>query len=49
MSKLPRKKQDKKIGSKGKTVEDVLDCTKKCTGFPYGCLDCSEEPVWRKK
>ena len=46
---MPRKKQIKKIGGKTKTIQDVLDCTKKCTGFPYGCLDCSEEPIWRKK
>ena len=48
MRRMSPRKQDKKIGSKIKTINDVLDCTKKCTGFPYGCLDCSEEPIWRK-
>ena len=40
-------KQIKKTRSKIKTIKDVLDCTTKCTGFPYSCLDCSEEPIWR--
>ena len=49
MRQLSKRKQDKKIGSKVRTVKEVLDCTRKCTGFPYSCLDCSEEPIWKKK
>lgn len=46
---MPKMLSDKRVKKvKSKTIKDVLDCTKKCTGFPYSCLDCSEEPIWRK-
>jgi hypothetical protein len=46
MRKLPSKKQDKKIGSKVKSIEEVLDCTKHCPHFPYGCMGCTEQEIY---
>jgi hypothetical protein len=43
-----REKFSKK-GKRPKTLDDVLDCEHKCTGFPYDCLDCSEEPVFKNE
>jgi hypothetical protein len=45
---MPTKEKRKKPVKKVRTVEDVLDCTQKCTGFPYSCLDCSKEPIWKE-
>ena len=44
MTVIKKLKRQKKV----RTIEDVLGCTKKCTGFPYGCLDCSKELIWKK-
>lgn len=49
MFKLPSDKQTKKIRKKAKTIDDILDCTKGCTHFPYGCFGCTEQEIYGKK
>ena len=48
MRKLLSNKQVKKVGNKVKNIEDVLDCTKCCPHFPYGCLGCTEQETYGK-
>jgi len=44
---MSSKGKRKRVAKKVRTIDDVLDCTRKCTGFPYSCLDCSETPIYK--
>jgi hypothetical protein len=49
LSTMSAREKFSKKGKRPKTLDDVLDCEHKCTGFPYDCLDCSEEPVFKNE
>lgn len=30
---------------KKKTLDDILNCNDKCSGYPYDCLECVKKPI----
>ena len=41
--------KQKKLKKK-RTFDEVLNCGKHCTGFPYACLDCVDsEPIFKPR
>lgn len=50
MSALQKTKKEKTLKKlRNKTIEEVLDCTEQCSGYPYSCLDCMEgEEIWKE-